>query len=63
METSVYKVRGSHRTERNIRNLLGRDPDIHSGFAGKGAFCIRVSEKERNVLSENGFKIAAKKSF
>ena len=61
MEKFTYKIRGSHRTERQVKSFLGRNPDIHSGFAGKGAFCVRVTEQEHNALKTNGFKIATKK--
>ena len=58
-----YKVRGSHRTEKQIKLLLGRNPDIHSGFAGKGAFCVVVTDSEYALLKINGFKIATKKEY
>lgn len=63
METSIYKIRGSHRVERQISSLLGRNPDIHSGFAGKGAFCVKITEQEKTLLKTNGFKIAKKKEY
>lgn len=59
----VYKVRGSHRTERNIKSFLNRDPDIHSGFAGGGVFCVKITEKERDSLKSKGFKIAKKAEY
>lgn len=59
-ETHVYKVRGSHRDERRIRALLGFDPDIHSGMAGKGAFCVRLSNAHRDFLIAEGLKINKK---
>lgn len=63
MDKQTYKVRGSHRTERQIKDFLGFDPDIHSGFAGKGAFCVRVTSSERDRLKEHGFNIATKKGY
>ena len=57
MNKHTYKVRGSHRTERDIKSLLGRDPDIHSGFAGKGAFCLVITEEEHKLLRDNGIKV------
>lgn len=58
--TKTYKVRGSHKDERRIRILLGHDPGIHSGNAGKGAFCLCVTTKEYKLLSDEGFKIGKK---
>jgi len=55
--TNVYKIRGSHRDERNIKSLLGFDPDIHSGLAGKGAFCAYLTPKNKALLLDNGFKV------
>ena len=45
-DTKVYNVRGSHRTEKQIKTLLNKDPDIHSGMTGKGSFCVRITEEE-----------------
>ena len=61
METSVYKIHGSHRTEQEIERVLGRNPDIHSGFAGKGAFCVSVTADEHKTLKQHGFKIKNQK--
>ncbi len=57
MQTHVYKCRGSHRAERQIKTILGCDPDIHSGLAGRGAFCLRITPTEREQLIKEGFKI------
>lgn len=62
-EVKTYKVRGSHRTQKEIKLLLGRDPDLHSGFAGRGAFCVRVTAEEHKLLKENGIKINSKKDY
>jgi len=56
----VYKIRGSHRDERKIKGLLGFDPDIHSGMAGKGAFCAKLTDAEKQLLIDNGFKVNKK---
>jgi hypothetical protein len=56
-ETGVYKIRGSHRDERNIKSLLGFDPKIHSGMAGKGAFCAHLTQQQHALLTDNGFKV------
>ena len=60
METRVYKVRGSHRTEREIKDLLGFDPNIHAGMAGKGAFCLSVTPEQHKLLTTNDIKIGKK---
>lgn len=59
-ETKTYKLRGSHRDERRIRALLRHDPGIHSGGAGKGAFCLSVTAEEYKLLSDEGYKIGKK---
>lgn len=59
-ETKVYKIRGSHRDERNIKSLLGFDPGIHSGMAGKGAFCAVLTAENYNLLVSEGFKVNKK---
>jgi len=60
METKVYKIRGSHRDERRIKALLGFDPQIHSGFAGRGAFCAHLTEENKELLIKNGIKVNKK---
>lgn len=55
-----YKIRGSHRTEREVKQILDKDPDIHSGNAGKGAFCVWVTVEEHKILKEAGIKIKNK---
>lgn len=60
METKVYKIRGSHRDERRIRQILGHDPDIHSGLAGRGAFCAHLTEKEHKLLLSHEYKVSKK---
>ena len=62
-ETRTYKIRGSHRTEREVKQILDRDPEIHSGNAGKGAFCVRVTEAEYKLLTDNGIKINKKPQY
>jgi hypothetical protein len=57
---SVYKCRGSHRTEREIKSILGKDPGIHSGFAGKGAFCLTLTQSEYGKLKAAGIKLSSK---
>jgi hypothetical protein len=57
------KVRGSHKDERRIRSMLGRDPEIHSGFAGRGAFCAKVSQAEFDALKKAGFAVSLDKRF
>lgn len=63
MATKCYKVRGSHRTESTIVRVLQRDPEIHSGMAGRGAFCIKISDTEWQQLKDAGIKIAAKPQY
>lgn len=62
-ETNTYKVRGSHRTEREIKAMLGCDPGIHSGTCGKGGFCVRVTVEEHKLLTEAGIKINKRKGY
>ena len=59
----TYKVTGSHRTERIIKTILGRDPDIHSGMLGKGRFCIKATGSEYQQLIKSGIKISIDKRF
>ena len=63
MNKHTYKVRGSHRTEREIKSLLGRDPEIHTGMAGKGGFCLRITEEEHKLLRDNGIKVNQKPDY
>lgn len=63
MDTKCYKIRGSHRTEREVKSLLGRDPDIHSGNAGKGAFCCWITEEEHKKLKDNDIKVKNKPEY
>ena len=56
MEVKTYGVTGSHRTEREIKFLLGRDPEIHAGMR-KSGFCVRVTKDEHQALKQNGIKI------
>jgi hypothetical protein len=58
MKKKTHRVRGSHRDERKIKLLLGFDPAIHSGFSGKGAFCLKVTEAERDRIEGVGIKIS-----
>jgi hypothetical protein len=58
--TKVYKIRGSHRNEHQIKALLGFDPDIHSGNAGKGAFCAHLTDEQHAMLTAEGFKVGKK---
>ena len=63
MGTKTYKIRGSHRTEREVKRILGRDPEIHSGGAGRGGFCVRVTEEEYKLLTDNDIKINKKPQY
>lgn len=58
-----YKIRGSHRTERQLKAFLGYDPQIHSGLAGKGAFCVWITPEEYIKIKAEGFKIKNKPEF
>jgi hypothetical protein len=59
-ETKVYRIRGSHRDERNIKSLLGFDPQIHNGGSGLGAFCAYLTEEQHKLLTDEGFKVGKK---
>jgi len=63
MNKHTYKVRCSHRKEREIKSLLGKDPEIHSGGAGKGAFCLKITEEEHKLLTDNGIKVNKKPEY
>lgn len=59
----TYRVRGSHRTEREIRSLLGYDPNIHSGMLPKGNFNLRATEQEYEQIKNAGIRIIVDKRF
>ncbi len=63
MGTRRYKVKGSHRTESQIKILLGHDPEIHNGMAGRGAFYVKVTAGEWVRLKESGIKINRKSDY
>lgn len=63
METKTYRVRGSHRTERQIRALLGHDPDIHAGMLPRGNFNLRLTEAEFELLKANDIKVTIDRRF
>ena len=42
----TYKIRGSHRTEKQVISALGHNPGIHSGCSGKAAFCVKITPDE-----------------
>lgn len=52
------KVRGSHKDEQRITRILDRNPGIHSGFAGKRAFCCYLTQEEFDKLKTLGFKVS-----
>jgi hypothetical protein len=60
---NTFRVQGSHRTEAEIKQILGRDPDIHSGMLPKGNFNIKVTDAEFAKLKEQGIKITVDKRF
>lgn len=62
-EKKFYRVRGSHRTEREIRTILGKDPDIRSGFLPRGNFNVTLSENEFQTLKEHNIKVSLDKRF
>ena len=63
IDTKRYRVKGSHRTEREIMQLLGRDPGIHNGYLPRGNFNLDLTEKEFAILKENDIKITIDKRF
>ncbi len=58
-----YRVKGSHRTEREIRALLGFDPDIHSGMLPRGNFALKATDEEFGIIKSTGIKISIDKRF
>lgn len=63
LEVKTYRVRGSHRTEKEIRILLGRDPEIHSGMLPKGCFNLKITEAEFELLKVHGIAVTIDKRF
>jgi hypothetical protein len=61
--TKRYRVRGSHRTEREIRRILGRDPAICNGFLPKGNFNVTLTRAEFELLKEQSIKVTIDKRF
>ena len=59
----VAKVTGGHACERRVRQLLGFDPEIHSGMAGRGKFCCRITAEELARLKAAGIRISRDKRF
>ena len=62
MSVKTYGVTGSHRTEKEIKCLIGRDPEVHSGMR-KSGFCVRVTIEEHYKLRKNGIKINLKADY
>lgn len=58
-----YRCRGSHRTERQIKMLLARDPQIHDGGTPRGCFCLCITEGEAEFLNNNDIKVTLDKRF
>lgn len=63
METKKYRVRGSHRTERQIKALLGHDPQICNGFLPRGCFSLTLTEEEFELLKANDIKVTIDRRF
>ncbi len=53
----LASVRGSHRDEARIKTMLGRNPNIHSGMMGKGAFALYITPAEWHQLKAAGIKV------
>ena len=62
-EKKFYRVRGSYRTEREIKTILGKNPNICSGFLPKGNFNVTLSENEFQILKKHNIKITLDKRF
>ena len=54
----LVKLHGGHRIQGKIKAILGFDPQIHSGFAGKGKVMAYLTLEEMNRLTEMGFKLS-----
>jgi len=53
----LVKIHGGHRIQGRIKAILGFDPQIHSGFAGKSKAMAYLTVDEMNRLTEMGFKV------
>jgi hypothetical protein len=62
-DTLKITITGSHAQTRKIKESLGRDPNIHSGFLGKGRCCGDVTPAEFYKLKDEGFKVALDRRF